>query len=142
MEMMVIARYKLGYFAKLAVMIALRETLYEHNARGGTYIIATPSFIYTNCVMRSLRDISGGETKQPQYKWQMEFERPLITLDQAAAAESSLTNKFTQQTKPNGPLGSSGIGNQGPQSLATPGLAPISSSGGPSSGTIGTPVGR
>ena len=40
------------YVTKLATLTALQATLSAHNAAGGLYTIATPSFIYTNTILR------------------------------------------------------------------------------------------
>jgi hypothetical protein len=138
MEMVCPARGNFGYLAKLPIMIMLREALYQHNNSGGTYHVATPSFIYTNCIMRSFRDTSNASTAQPQNTWQLDFERPLVTLDQAQAAQSSLMNWLTRQTKFNGPPTWSGLSSAvgQPGSLVGPSLIPAAS-GGPASSTIG-----
>ncbi len=109
MEMLAPAKGTLGYYAKTALMMALREALYIHNNEGGTYIVATPSFIYTNCLLLNVRDTSHANSNQPQNSWQFDFERPLITLDQAAAAQSSMINRITRQTKINGNPAWSGL---------------------------------
>lgn len=84
-----------GYWERLAVIMALRAALAEHNGRGGTYIVATPSYIYTNCVMTGMRDASLALTKQPQNAWQLDFERPLITLEEAQQAQGGLMATLT-----------------------------------------------
>lgn len=84
------AQERFGMFTKLAIMTALIETLKMHNAAGGTYICVTPSYIYTNCVMREMRDSSSGYTKQPQDVWELMFEKPLITLADAESAQNGL----------------------------------------------------
>lgn len=84
------AQNPFGYFEKLAIMEALVAVLKEHNSRGGTYIVATPSYVYTNCIMRSMRDASLGQTKQPQNAWQLDFIRPLLTLEEAEQAQNGL----------------------------------------------------
>jgi len=99
MRMIVPARQQLGYYTKFAVMQAVQYALQQHNQRGGTYTVLTPSTIYTNCLLRSLRDASIGTTQQPQNAWVFEFEKPLITLDDAAAAQSSLMDMLTRASK-------------------------------------------
>jgi hypothetical protein len=84
-----------GYVAKLAVLTALQAALSAHNAAGGLYTVATPSFIYENLLMRRLSDISGAGSKQVQYQWQFDFEQPLVTLQAAQQLYSSLINKIT-----------------------------------------------
>ena len=82
-----------GYTNKLITLTALKSTLDAHTARGGTYTVATPGYIYTDCLLLSLRDISGEESKQKQVVWQWDFQRPLLALNEAAQAYSSLMDK-------------------------------------------------
>lgn len=88
-------RNELGYASKLATMMALQATLAKHTATGGTYTIATPSFFYTNCTLLRLSDASSGESKQAQNTWRFDFEKPLITLEQAEQVLNSLMSKVT-----------------------------------------------
>ena len=88
-----------SYVTKLAVLTALQATLSAHNAAGGLYTIATPSFIYTNCIMTDLTDISGAGSQQVQYQWQFDFEQPLVTLQAAQQAYSALLNKIAGGTQ-------------------------------------------
>ncbi|CAE6876103.1 hypothetical protein R69608_01413 [Paraburkholderia nemoris] len=83
-----------GYTAKLATMTVLQQALSAHNLSGGTYTIATPSQIYTNCLLALMRDVSGGESKQVQHTWQLDFIQPLITINQATQVYNSLMNKI------------------------------------------------
>lgn len=98
-----------GYTNKLITMTALQQTLAQHNVSGGTYIVATPSYVYANCVMTGMRDVSSGETKQPQTAWQLDFEQPLITLAEAQAAQNSLMSKLTAGLPTDGALSGPGV---------------------------------
>lgn len=84
-----------GYTAKLATLTVLQQTLLQHNASGGTYTVATPAQIFTNCLLIQVRDVSGGESKQVQHTWQFDFIQPLITINQAAQVYNSLMNKIS-----------------------------------------------
>lgn len=110
MRMIVPAKNRLGYYAKLGIMMALQASLEQHNSLGGTYTVVTPSFIYTNCILRSLRDAASGATQQPQNAWQFDFVRPLITLEDAQSAQNSLFNMLSRQTRINGVPAFSGLG--------------------------------
>lgn len=90
------------YVAKLAVLTALQAALSSHNASGGLYTIMTPSFIYTNCIMTALTDVSGAGSAQVQYQWQFDFEQPLVTLQAAQQAYSALLNKIAGGTQIDG----------------------------------------
>jgi hypothetical protein len=87
------------YVAKLAVLTALQAALSAHNASGGLYTIMTPGFIYTNCIMLDLTDISGAGSNQTQYQWLFNFEQPLVTLSAAQQIYSSLLNKIGNGTQ-------------------------------------------
>lgn len=82
-----------GYQAKLAIFTALQGSLQQHNNSGGTYNIATPAFLYTNCLMTSMQDITSGNTQQKQAEFQLDFEQPLITQQQAKTAYNGLMSK-------------------------------------------------
>jgi hypothetical protein len=83
--------------------------------------------------MTGMRDVSGGESKQAQYMYQLDFVQPLLSLDQAQQAQSSYMQKMTNMTEfqPNsdGVLAFSGqsasIGN--PASGLMPSVVPASS---------------
>lgn len=95
-SMMMIApvRNTAGFASKLATFSFLQNTLVNHNAQGGLYHVATPAFIYTNCVMTGMTDISEGDSKQRQITWQIDFRKPLVTQSQAASVLSSLMSKI------------------------------------------------
>ena len=84
-----------AYLAKRGIMTSLRTSLAQHTISGGTYNVSTPSFIYTNCVLLDLVDISGGESKQVQTQWQWNFEQPLLTIEQAQTAQNNLMSRVT-----------------------------------------------
>lgn len=117
-----------GYIAKLATMTALQNALSQHIASGGTFTVATPSFIYTNCLLLSLKDISGGETKQAQYVWQWDFEQPLITQQDADQAQNSLMQKLTNGSPTDGSLSGPGNTVGFPPSGAAPSVIPSTQS--------------
>lgn len=97
MLMMAPARAPNGYNSKLATVQAVRAALYQHASLGGTYTVATPSYLYTNCILTNLRDITDSGEKQPQVSWQWDFEQPLLTQQDAAQVQNSLTSKMTAQ---------------------------------------------
>ena len=108
-----------GWANKQATISALITTLAQHNASGGTYTVATPSYTYTNCVMRGMRDTSNAASKQPQNTFQFDFEQPLLTLPDAQQAYNGLMGKLangSQTTSTDGGLNWSGndsnVGNQ------------------------------
>jgi hypothetical protein len=119
-----------GYSAKLATITALRSSFADHVNSGGTYTVATPFYTYLDGILLSMRDVSGGESKQAQYAWQLDFEFPLLTLEAANEAQSALMSKISSGAEvPGDPPAWSGlsatIGN--PSTLATPSVVPAAS---------------
>lgn len=88
------ARGESGYATKLATMTALQRTLEQHNASGGTYSVCTPAFIYTDMIMGLMRDISGGQSAQVQFEWQLDFLNLIVTTAQARSALNNLMKKI------------------------------------------------
>lgn len=84
-----------GYAAKLSLFTSLQNALESHNNAGGSYSVATPAFIYNNCLMPNLQDVTSGETRQKQVHWQWDFVAPLITQQQAQTAYNSLMGKIS-----------------------------------------------
>lgn len=84
-----------GYALRLATMTILSQTIQKHVNLGGLFTVATPAYIYTNCLLRNLRDASGGGTNQKQFMYQWDFEQPLITETAAEAANSDFISKIT-----------------------------------------------
>lgn len=138
-----------GYAAALATMMALQITISQHIAQGGTFIVVTPRYFYTNCLLTALRDVSDQTSKQPQNAWQWDFEQPLLTLNQAQSVLGNLMSKITSGTQLSGQPAWSGLGPTvgAPNSIAAPSLFPAASglpgaSAAPFSvGTNGLPVG-
>lgn len=131
MEMICPVREAFGYASKLATMTALQNTLAQHNASGGTYTVATPSRFYDNCILLRMVDTSGGNSKQAQERWRLDFVQPLLTLQQAEQAQNSLMGKISAGVPVGGdPPGWSGLPPTVgiPPSLAGPGVVPALSS--------------
>jgi hypothetical protein len=84
-----------GYLTKLAIWTSLQNSLVAHNAAGGLYHIATPWYIYTNCLLQSITDTTGGDGKQQQIMAQWDFVQPLVTQMQAGSAYNSLMSKLS-----------------------------------------------
>jgi len=128
MLMIVAAKDGVGYLTKLATITALQATLAQHNNSGGLYTVASPSFIWTDCVMLSMRDSSRQDIKQWQNAWRLEFRQPLISLAAAQAAQNNLMSTISSQSPTDG--SQTGIVQTTGQSssLATPSFAPAASS--------------
>lgn len=91
---MVCPASSLSYQEKNSILTGLQNTLAQHNSSGGYYIVATPSFTYSNCLLMSLHDVSGQGNKQPQTEWQFDFIQPLLTLQQAQQAYNTQMGKI------------------------------------------------
>lgn len=117
-----------GFAGKLAVMTALQQILSQHTNLGGTYTVATVAQIYTNLLLLSLKEISGGQSKQDMVSYQWDFWAPLITLEQAANAMNNQMNAISNGLPTDGSLSGPGstIGVQ--NSLATPSVVPAAGS--------------
>lgn len=83
-----------GYVTKFLTMSGLKKTLDLHVAQGGTFTVVTPSYIYTNCLLTGLRDVTSGETKQAQQIWQWDFRQPLVATNDADSILNSLMSKL------------------------------------------------
>ena len=84
-----------GHTTKLVTMTALQSAIQQHAAMGGTYIVATPAYIYTSCILLDLTDVSSGESPIPSNTWQWNFSVPLVSLAAAQAAQNSLMNNIS-----------------------------------------------
>lgn len=140
MRMICPAKEDAGYAFKLATMTALKSTIDQHNAMGGTYTIATPSYFYTNCIFLRLADTSAADSKQRQNTYQWDFRRPLLTLQDAQQAQNNLMSQLSAGTQISGAPSWSGlsptVGN--PFSLAAPSVVP--SSTGPAGSGVASPL--
>lgn len=88
-----------GYDAKLSAFQALKSAISQHANKGGTYTVATPSYIYTNCILLGLKDVSPGDPKRVQDHWQWDFVQPLLSLEAAQQAQNSLMSQMSGGTK-------------------------------------------
>lgn len=118
------ARTAGGYAAKQSVMTGLQNSLANHNSLGGTYSVMTMSYIYTNCLLTNLEDVTAGDSNQFQAKWRFDFEQPLLTLQQAQAAQNALMAKLGSGTAINGQPSTSGGPVNTQQPVALPSAVP------------------
>lgn len=113
---------------RLATMSALKAALESHSTSGGTFIVATPAYIYVNCLLLAIRDVTSGQGKQHQVAWQFDFRRPLLTMEQAAGAQGTMMGALTAQLPSSGSW--SGIFESIGETIsgALPSVAPIAQS--------------
>lgn len=83
-----------GYLTKLAIFTALRNALAAHIQAGGTFHIATPSYIYRDVLMTAMTDITPGDTRQQQVRWQLDFIKPLVSQSDAILVAGALNAKY------------------------------------------------
>ena len=84
-----------GYKTRFVTMMMLQAAVQRHANMGGTYTVATPTYLYTDCILTGLTDVSSGASAQDvQATWQWDFTQPLVTLEAAQAAQSSLMQKI------------------------------------------------
>ena len=89
-----------SYATKAVKMNALIRAINLHIAKGGLFVVLTPAYIYDNCILTGIRDISAGETKQVQLMYSWDFTRPLImTNNDAVGALSTLMDKIDKGVK-------------------------------------------
>lgn len=90
-------------YARSSIMSSLKATLDQHALLGGTYTLVTISYTYTNCLLKRLSDASSTESVVPQWRWQWDFEQPLLTAQQAAVAYNNLMGRLSpgQVVQPN-----------------------------------------
>lgn len=118
------ARGTNGFASKLATMTALQTAIKQHTMSGGTFTVATPSFIYTDCVLLNLVEIGGGNIDQPQSRWQWNFRRPLLSEEDAQLSMNSMMQKIAGGVPTDGALSGLGLSIGSPLSLASPLISP------------------
>ena len=102
------------YPSKLAIIMALQAQLQQHQNMGGLYTVITPAFIYTNCMLLNLRDVSTGGTSQ--------------VAEQAFAALNGTLSTINNGTRPaNGtPSAAGGLSVSNPTTLLNSSISPQS----------------
>lgn len=100
------------YPEKIVTFTALKTALDYHNANGGSYTVLTPACVYTGCLMRNMIDVSGfsDDNKQVQHTWSIEFEQPLLRLNQLEQVMGNMMQKFNDGMP--APMSWSDIGNK------------------------------
>lgn len=92
-----------GIFTKLVTFAALQATLEAHANLGGTYIVATPAMIYSNCILTMIQDVTPGSEVVPQRDWLFTFEKPLIAEDDAERELNNFLGKIDAGDVTDGP---------------------------------------
>jgi hypothetical protein len=130
-----------GYADAQARMMALIAAFDQHDALGGTYTYVTPKYPYLNLVHLRTVDVSTSQTKQAQNSYQIDFYQPLLTLEAAQAAQSSLMSKLSSgapiQGQPSYSGAAASVGQ--PSSLAGASIPAGAGSAGTSTAPLPTP---
>lgn len=82
-----------NYIAKEDILTSLQNQIQTHVSQGGTFTVVTPSFTYTEVLLKQIRDVSHQHDKQVQTVWQWDFEQPLITTTGAQQALGNFLGK-------------------------------------------------
>lgn len=64
---------------KLGIMSLVKATIDNHVQAGGTFTVITPTYVYTDCLLTGITDVSTEETLQVQWAYQWDFVQPLLT---------------------------------------------------------------
>ena len=102
LEMICPATDVIPYSVKQAIFGSLQSALAQHNQTGGLFMVVTPAFVYENCILKRIVDISTSDTHQRQFLWQWDFEQPLVTLQQAQTAQNNQISKISAGVQTNG----------------------------------------
>jgi hypothetical protein len=81
-----------GMLFKQAIFKAMQLAIEKHIQLGGTFVVLTPAYTYTNCLLTNLRDVTSPSDKQVQTTWQWDFVQPLITESAAASVAGQFVN--------------------------------------------------
>lgn len=99
-----------GISYKQMIMTSLKATLDNHNNAGGTYIVITPAYMYTDLIMTSLTDNSRSNNSLPQNAWRFDFEKPLVSLADLQGAQNQLMSQLTNGNPTSGSLSGVQVG--------------------------------
>lgn len=75
-----------------SIMTSLKQTLDAHALAGGTYTVLTISYPYVNAILRDLVDASDATMEIPQWRYQWDFEIPLISIADAQNIAQNYNN--------------------------------------------------
>lgn len=116
-----------AYALKFATITALQSAIKNHVNMGGTFTVMTPAFPYINGVLLGLTDVSNTGPRQPQSRFQWDFEFPLLTQSQAAAAMNSMMDKLSSGLPSTGATSGTDLTVGSTNSLATGAVSPAAS---------------
>lgn len=121
------AKGESAYALKFATFTALQYALSNHVNSGGLFTVMTPAFPYTNGILIGLTDVSNTGPRQPQSRWQWDFEFPLLNQSQAQAAQNSMMSKLSSGLPSTGATSGTDLTVGSTNSLATGAVSPVAS---------------
>lgn len=122
LEMIAPVKDTAGYLSKMSIFTALRDACYGHITAGGTFTVNTPAYMFQECLLTSIVDVTGGETHQQQVRWRWDFFKPLITTAQAEAAKNGLIQALGGGSQVSGSGWSDGAAATG---ISSTGIGPL-----------------
>lgn len=83
-----------NYPALQATVTRIQQQLTAHILAGGSFTVATPGFIYSDCLLLAMRDISNAGDRKVQGAFQLDFAKPLVTQQAAEKTFNALYAKL------------------------------------------------
>lgn len=119
-----------GLATKSAIILALETAFDNHRTLGGTYNVFTPFKNYIGSLLLRMTAVNPIAGRVPSPTYRLEFEQPLVTLNQVEAAQNALMNTLTAQTQltvppGNSPWSNQPVNNANPSNLSSAALQPI-----------------
>ena len=92
-----------NYNTKLNTLTLLADRIQSHIQAGGYFTVMTPGYVYSDVLLKTIRDVTPAGDKQVQAIWQWDFEQPLIAVEDAntnvsATLQGFVTGKTTDPT--------------------------------------------
>ncbi|MDF7673947.1 hypothetical protein PT277_08015 [Acetobacteraceae bacterium ESL0709] len=108
LQMMCPARGPGAMVTKMATIMVLQRVLVRHQELGGRYIVMTPSYIWTDMVLKRVSDITEKPEQHPSSVYRFDFRRPITELKDVKTVADNIKKKYGGNK---GALGIAGTGN-------------------------------
>lgn len=95
LKMIAPTNVKGGMLTKLGICNSIFTAVQNHITSGGLFHVATPAFVYLNCVLLRITDITPEEEQQKQIIWQWDFEKVLVDQMDGINAYNGLLSKIS-----------------------------------------------
>ncbi|QCE32950.1 hypothetical protein FAI41_04700 [Acetobacteraceae bacterium] len=93
------APHTVGHYATMLGLIPLMRAIFsQHKCLGGRYVVATPSYIWTNMVLQKFADITEEPGKTPGSLFQLDFVQPVQKPQSTTEQSISPTLKNIQKS--------------------------------------------